>query len=355
MASKSFDSSFFFVKSLVLTEPKVLQIQESPKPDLTADEVLIRVKACGICGSDVHGYDGSSGRRIPPLIMGHEAAGVIEQMGAEVKGFELGDRVTFDSTVYCGECAYCREGKINLCDQRMVLGVSCGEYRRHGAFAEYVAVPSRILYKLPASLPFEYAAMIEAVSVAVHAVGRVEFESGDVAVVVGAGMIGLLLVQAVRAAGCDRVIAVDLDQDRLKLAEELGATQSINPKESNAIETILEATNGQGARVSFEVVGSTPTVETAIQATRKGGSVVLVGNLAPQVEFPLQSVVTREITLFGSCASAGEYPKCIELMDNGAIKVAPLISAEVSLEEGSGWFDRLYAKEPGLMKVILRP
>tara|TARA_B100000963_G_scaffold119765_1_gene104321 strand:+ start:633 stop:1664 length:1032 start_codon:yes stop_codon:yes gene_type:complete len=343
------------VKSLVLTEPKVLRIQESPTPDLAADEALIRVKACGICGSDVHGYDGSSGRRIPPLIMGHEAAGVIEGMGAKVEGFSLGDRVTFDSTVYCGECEYCLEGKVNLCDRRMVLGVSCGEYRRHGAFAEYVAVPSRILYKLPPSLPFEHAAMIEAVSVAVHAVGRVKFQPGDASVVVGAGMIGLLLVQAARAAGCDRVIAVDLDRDRLKLAKDLGATQSINPLESDTIETILGATAGQGVRVSFEVVGSTPTVETAIQATRKGGAVVLVGNLAPQVEFPLQSVVTREITLFGSCASAGEYPKCIELMDKGAIKVSPLISAQATLEEGVEWFDRLYAKEAGLMKVILQP
>ena len=343
------------MKSLVLTEPKVLRIQESPTPDLAADEALIRVKACGICGSDVHGYDGSSGRRIPPLIMGHEAAGVIEGMGAKVEGFSLGDRVTFDSTVYCGECEYCLEGKVNLCDRRMVLGVSCGEYRRHGAFAEYVAVPSRILYKLPPSLPFEHAAMIEAVSVAVHAVGRVRFQPGDASVVVGAGMIGLLLVQAARAAGCDRVIAVDLDKDRLKLAKELGATQSINPLESDTIETILGATAGQGVRVSFEVVGSTPTVETAIQATRKGGAVVLVGNLAPQVEFPLQSVVTREITLFGSCASAGEYPKCIELMDKGAIKVSPLISAQATLEEGAEWFDRLYAKEAGLMKVILQP
>ena len=343
------------MKSLVLTEPKVLRIQESPTPDLAADEALIRVKACGICGSDVHGYDGSSGRRIPPLIMGHEAAGVIKGMGAKVEGFSLGDRVTFDSTVYCGECEYCLEGKVNLCDRRMVLGVSCGEYRRHGAFAEYVAVPSRILYKLPPSLPFEHAAMIEAVSVAVHAVGRVKFQPGDASVVVGAGMIGLLLVQAARAAGCDRVIAVDLDKDRLKLAKELGATQSINPLESDTIETILGATAGQGARVSFEVVGSTPTVETAIQATRKGGAVVLVGNLAPQVEFPLQSVVTREITLFGSCASAGEYPKCIELMDKGAIKVSPLISAQATLEEGAEWFDRLYAKEAGLMKVILQP
>ena len=112
------------------------------------DEVLVRVEACGICGSDVHGYDGSSGRRIPPIVMGHEAAGTVAAVGAGVRGFAAGDRVTFDSTVYCGKCAYCQRGDINLCDNRQVIGVSCGDYRRHGAFAEYVAVPQRILYPL---------------------------------------------------------------------------------------------------------------------------------------------------------------------------------------------------------------
>ena len=144
-----------------------------PSPAIGDDDVLVRVRACGICGSDIHGYDGSTGRRIPPLVMGHEAAGVIERVGrAASTAFTAGDRVTFDSTVSCGACDFCRRGQINLCDNRMVLGVSCGDYRRHGAFAEYVAVPARILYKLPDSLPFERAALIEAVSIAVHAVDR---------------------------------------------------------------------------------------------------------------------------------------------------------------------------------------
>lgn len=340
---------------MMLTEPKKLEIQDSPIPSFGKDEVLIRVKACGICGSDVHGYDGSSGRRIPPLIMGHEAAGLIEECGSEVSGFSKGDRVTFDSTVYCGKCSYCKKGQVNLCDNRMVLGVSCDDYRRHGAFAEFVTVPSHIIYKLPDTFPFEHAAMIEAVSVAVHAVGRISFDNGDKSLVVGAGMIGLLLIQAIHSAGCREIIAVDMDNDRLNLAKKLGATQVINSQEVDALRFILNETGGQGVDKSFEVVGATPTVQLSIHAVRKGGSVVMVGNLAPEVELPLQSVVTREISLFGTCASAGEYPKCIELMADGLIQVDPLISAKVALEEGPEWFDRLYGREPGLMKVILKP
>jgi L-iditol 2-dehydrogenase len=136
------------MRALLLSEYKKLSVVDMPAPEIGDDDVLVRVRACGICGSDIHGYDGSTGRRIPPLVMGHEAAGVIERVGPRVQGFAAGDRVSFDSTVSCGTCEFCRRGQINLCDNRTVLGVSCGDYRRHGAFAEFVAVPSRILYKL---------------------------------------------------------------------------------------------------------------------------------------------------------------------------------------------------------------
>ena len=140
------------MKALVLSEYRRLEIADLPAPDAGPGQVLVRVAACGICGSDVHGYDGSSGRRIPPMVMGHEAAGRVAAMGTGVTKFSVGDRVTFDSTVYCGECRYCRRGEINLCDRRQVLGVSCGDYRCAGAFAEYVVVPERIVYRLPDDL-----------------------------------------------------------------------------------------------------------------------------------------------------------------------------------------------------------
>lgn len=334
------------MNALLLTDYKRLELADMPMPEIGPGDVLVRVAACGICGSDVHGFDGSTGRRIPPIVMGHEAAGVIERLGADVRGFSKGERVTFDSTVWCGECFYCRRGEVNLCDNRQVLGVSPGDYRRHGAFAEYVAVPQRILYKLPDSLGFEQAAMIEAVSVAVHAVGLTPVRLDDTGVVVGSGMIGLLAAQALRLAGCGRVVAVDPDEARLKMARELGVDETVNPKSAEL---------PRDAAIAVEAVGTTDAVRTAVSAVRKGGTVTLVGNIAPTVELPLQPVVTRQIRLQGSCASSGEYPACIDLMARGAIRVDPLISAVAPLSEGPSWFERLYAREPHLMKVILKP
>jgi L-iditol 2-dehydrogenase len=326
-----------------------------PKPQVGTGDVLIQVKACGICGSDVHGMDGSSGRRIPPVIMGHEAAGLIVETGESVSGWQVGERVTFDSTVYCGECFFCRRGEINLCDNRRVLGVSCDEYRQHGAFAEYIAVPQHILYRLPPELTFEQAAMVEAVSIALHAVGRTPITLNDTAVVVGTGMIGLLVVQALRAAGCGQILAVDLNQERLDLACTLGADVGLNSQALDVQKEVRERTGGRGADLALEVVGISPTLNLAIQCVKKGGSLGLVGNLAPKTDFPLQYVVTRELTLYGSCSSRGEYPACLDLIARGTIDVEALISAVAPLSEGASWFDRLYGGEPGLMKVILTP
>jgi L-iditol 2-dehydrogenase len=343
------------MKALVLKEYRKFAIEDFPVPTLQPNEVLIRVRACGICGSDVHGMDGSSGRRIPPIVMGHEAAGVIAEMGSAVTGWSKGDRVTFDSTVSCGECWYCRRGEINLCENRRVLGVSCGEYRRHGAFAEFVAVPQRILYRLPDNLSFEQAAMVEAVSVAVHAIERTPLESNAAVAVVGTGMIGLLVVQVLRARGCEKIIAIDLEEAKLKLASRLGATHTIKASEPDLQEKIRALTSGRGVDAAFEVVGLPATVKTAIESVRKGGSVTLVGNLKPQAELPLQAVVTRELTLIGTCASAGEYPACLDLISSGKVNVTEFISATPPLEEGAAWFERLYAGEKGLMKVLLKP
>jgi L-iditol 2-dehydrogenase len=301
----------------------------------------------------VHGMDGSSGRRIPPIVMGHEAAGVIAEIGSAVTGWKKGDRVTFDSTVSCGQCWYCQRGEINLCDNRRVLGVSCGEYRRHGAFAEFIAVPQRILYRLPDNLSFEQAAMVEAVSVAVHAVERTPLTLNASVAVIGTGMIGLLVVQVLRTRGCGEIIAVDLDEGKLKLASRFGATQTVKLNEANFQDGTPRFTSGVDA--AFEVVGFPATVKMAIDSVRKGGSVTLVGNLKPQVELPLQAVVTRELTLIGTCGSAGEYPACLDLIASGKVNVTDFISATPPLEEGAQWFERLYAGEKGLMKVLLKP
>jgi L-iditol 2-dehydrogenase len=343
------------MQALVLENVLDLQMRDVPEPALGSQDVLIQVKACGICGSDIHGYDGSTGRRIPPLIMGHEAAGVVARIGAKVNSVSVGERVTFDSTVSCGKCSFCQRGDVNLCDHRQVLGVSCGDYRRNGAFAEYVSVPQHIVYSLPESFAYEKAALIEAVSIAVHAAKITGIQPGSSAVVIGSGMIGLLAIQAFRVFGCTKIIAVDLEESKLALARSLGADETFLATNPELLAKLKSATGGHGPDIAVEVVGAQKSVRTAIESVRRGGTVTLIGNLATSVEIPLQIVVTRQLRLLGSCASAGEYSECIKLMESGAINVDPLISAVAPLHEGAEWFSRLYAREPGLMKVILQP
>ena len=344
------------MKALVLNEYKKLDLMDVPNPDAAPNEVLVRVRSCGICGSDVHGYDGSSGRRIPPVIMGHEASGEVATVGSAVRGFGSGQRVTFDSMICCRNCVFCRDGRPNLCEDRRVLGVSCDDYRRHGAFAEYVAVPDHIVFRVPDGVSFDEAAMVEPVSVAVHAVGRANPPLGTRALVVGAGMIGLLTIQALRSAGCGRIFVADLAAARLRLAEDLGADETIQAGDGMDVPAaVREMTGGHGADLVMEAVGIGETVAMSIDSVRKGGRVVLIGNIAPTVGFGLQSVVTREIDVLGSCASSNDYPACLDMMRRGVIRVRPVLSASVPLERGQEMFDRLYAREPGLTKVILRP
>jgi len=335
------------MKALTLIDSSTFEVQDVPLPEIGAQDVLIRIHAVGICGSDIHGMDGSSGRRQPPIVMGHEAAGVVEAIGAEVTRCAVGDRVTVDSTVYCGACDNCAKGQVNLCASRQVLGVSCDDYHRDGAFAEFLAAPERIIYALPDSVSFEHAAMVEPLAIAIHAVRRVGSVDGKRVAVIGAGMIGQLILQVLKAKGASEIIAVDLAREKLELATQCGSTEVYLGNEIDAV--------SQPADVVFEVVGLTPTVRSAIQLCRLGGEVVLVGNLSADVDLPLQKVVTGEISLHGSCACAGEYPECLELIASQGVNLDLLVSGTAPLVEGADWFQRLYQAEKGLMKVILKP
>jgi L-iditol 2-dehydrogenase len=343
------------MKALVLKKYHHLVYEDVSDPTYGAQDVLIEIKSCGICGSDVHGMDGSTGRRIPPIIMGHEASGVIREVGSNVKNWNTGDRVTFDSTVYPLDDWYTRRGAYNLSDNRQVLGVSCDEYRRDGAFAELVAVPQHILYKIPDVVSFDQAAMTEPVSVAMHAVNLTPIAPGDIALVVGVGMIGLFVVQILKLKGCGKIIAVDISQRQLAMAAEFGADVVIDANESETKKKNFSYTKNRGADIAFDAAGIGSTIQKAIEGVRKGGSVTLIGNVSKTVEIPLQSVVTRQIRLQGSCAIAGEYPQVLQLISEGKINVDDMISAIAPLSEGAEWFNRLYEKEPGVMKVILNP
>ena len=328
---------------LELVGSSEFKFKERDTPQPGEGEVRITVYSCGICGSDLHGMDGSSGRRIPPVVMGHEASGVVDEVGEGVTDWKKGDRVTFDSTVWCGECHFCKQGRVNLCESRQVVGVSCDEFHRDGAFAEYVVVPSRIVHRLPNGLSFEEAAFAEPVGVALHAVSRAGDLTGRRALVVGAGLIGLLILQALKRAGAAQVDVVDLSEDRLALAQKLGAGSAAKPTDFSK----------KDYDVVMEVVGVASTIELALNSAVKGGKVVLVGNLSPEVPLPLQIVVTRELDVLGSCAIAGEYPEALEAIASGEIQVRPLISGIFPLEKGVEAFEE--AGRQGALKIIVSP
>ena len=343
------------MKALVHTQPNTFELQDYDIPVVAEDEVLIQVKAVGICGSDVHGMTGKTGRRIPPVVMGHEASGIIQETGSGVQRYRKGDRVTFDSTIYCDRCSYCLEGRANLCESRVVLGVSCGEYRRHGAMAEYIAVPQAVLAKMPDGMSFQQAAMVEPVSIAYHGVARARVSLNATAAVVGCGIIGLFVLQVARLAGFGRIFAIDIDDRKLEKARDLGADVLINSGVQDAREEIEKHLGGKGVDVSFEAVGLSASVGTALSVVKRGGQAVLIGNWAPEISLPLQVVVTGEIDVLGSCASNRDFPVCVDLIASGRVDVDSLISATAPLEEGGRWFQTLLEAKELLYKVILEP
>ncbi|MFM8705844.1 MAG: galactitol-1-phosphate 5-dehydrogenase [Planctomycetia bacterium] len=347
------------MKALLLSSPGQLAVAECEKPVPAAGEVLVRVAACGICGSDVHGYTGGSGRRIPPLVMGHEAAGTVEAVGAGVTDLDGGTRVALDSTVFCGGCEYCETGRENLCTHRQVLGVSPGTYRRHGCFAEYVCVPRRIVHRIPDTVDFVSAALLEPLTIALHAVNLAAAGPATrSAVVVGAGTIGLACVAALRARGVPRIAAIDFDAARLAQARRLGAAETFAAGPDAGRRAAAWGTSSDdtdGADLVIEAVGATAPVQTAVEAATRGGTVVLVGNVSPAIELPLQQVVTRQIRLQGSCCAAGCYPEAIRLVAEKRVDLSGFVSRVAPLAEGPELFERLHRQEPGLVKVVLLP
>jgi L-iditol 2-dehydrogenase len=343
------------LKALVYTKPYCLEYTDFPNPAVVDNDVLVRVKACGICGSDVQGFTGKTGRRIPPLIMGHEASGIVESFGKNVKGFQKGDRVCFDSTVYCNKCEPCKQGFYNRCESRQVLGVSVPSFKRNGAFAEFVTVPWWIISKIPDDLSFIHAALLEPVSVAAHAANRASISSGDTIVVIGAGTIGLFIMQAVRMKGAKKIIVSDINEFRLDTARNFGATTIVNPAKSQLKKMVSMQTENKGADVTFEVVGFADTFREAVSVTKTGGCVIAVGNLQKTAEFDLQELVSRELTFTGSYASAGEFRDCIDLVASGKIDVQPLINDCLPLSQGQRAFERLLKAEEDLLKIVLEP
>jgi 2-desacetyl-2-hydroxyethyl bacteriochlorophyllide A dehydrogenase len=343
------------MKALVHTEPYKFEFKDVPQPRPGDEEILVRVKAVGICGSDVHGYTGKTGRRIPPIIMGHEASGVVEAVGKNARNVAVGDRITFDSTVYCNQCQWCRLGRVNLCENRNILGVSIPAFRRDGCMAEYVVMPWWITYKLPDAVSFEEAALVEPAAVSMHAARITPIDVNDVVAVVGAGPIGLFAIQAVRVKGAGQIIALDVREERLATARKLGADITINPSQGDVKAEMQRIVGRPDVDAVLEAVGTPPAVQLGFDLVRRGGHLTLIGNVTPKVEVNLQDLIMRELNIRGSFAIAGEYRAVLDLMAQGRIQTKPLISRSVPLSEGQGAFDILHKGDPNLFKIVLHP
>lgn len=342
------------MKALVLEEYNKFAYKEVNDPEINSGDVLIRIKACSICGSDVHGYDGTSGRRRPPLILGHEASGVVEEVGASVTKFKKGDRVVFNSTLYCRDCDYCKNGLENLCRDARIYGVSTESYRLNGAMCEFISVPEYIVYLIPDTISFEQAALIEPLSIAVHAVNQADIKLNDTAVVFGAGTIGLLIAKLLNISSCKEVILVDLDEQKLAVAKASGIDTCLNPVTCDVNKEILAGTENNGAELVFEAVGINTTFSQSLNCIKKSGQLIVVGNISPKIELSLQTLVTKEIKLIGSNCCTTEYKKSIELISSGRLDITDCISKVAPLKDGQFWFDKLHDDGKGLLRVVLQ-
>jgi len=334
------------MKAALLKGPYDIQIVEVDKPVPGPNDVLIRVVRCGICGSDLHAYKGKHPDFIIPIIPGHEFSGVVEEVGENVTRFKKGDRVTVEPLEICGKCYFCRKNEYNHCIDLKVLGA-----QTTGAFAEYISVKERWVYKIPESMPFEEGAMVEPTAVAVHAVRR-SGKIGDTVLVLGAGTIGLLIMQVAKALGADTVVITDIVNWKLDFARKLGADYALNPKKDNIKETIYSLTDGLGVDTSFEAVGSNVTFTQALEYTRKGGNVVVVGVFEkPETEFNIMNIVNKELNVFGSLVYRWDYPKAIKLIENKKVNVKDMVSDVIPLERIKEGFERMLKREKGVIKI----
>lgn len=341
------------MKALRLEAPCHFSYTDISEPDIQEDEVLVRVKACAICGSDIHGCDGKNGRRIPPIIMGHEASGIIEKAGAKVTHFVHGDRVTFDSTEYCSTCWFCMHGYHNLCGSRRILGVSTDTYKKDGAMAEYIAVKARTLYRIPAEVSFEEACLAEPLAVGMHAVRLSEVREGQNVAVIGAGTIGLMTLLAVRSKNPAHVVVSGRHAYRQQAAYAMGASDVVGDEGDELDKTGRFYTHGRGMDIVYDTVGTEKTFKTALKVVRNGGKIICVGNCDKEIAFPLQECIVRQISIICSYSQEGEFAECLARIADGSINLEYFTRNTIPLSEGAAAFERLRKKESDLLKVII--
>ena len=318
------------MKAVVYEGPKILTYKDVADVYPKANEVKLKVRACGICGSDIHGYLGITGRRIPPVIMGHEFSGEVVQLGEGVDNLALGDRVAVYPIDFCGECEMCKKGDNHLCLNKRAFGVLDID----GAFAEYICVPAKVCFKLKDNISYEVGSIMEPLAVAYRAIAHLGDLNGKNVLVVGTGTIGLLALTCVKMQNPNKIFVSDLSDTRLEIAKQMGADVVINPSKNNLQEIIMSETNNKGVDAVAEAVGVADTVKQGIDVLSFGGSAVWIGINSKIIDVEMQKIVTKELTVKGSFLYGfGEFKKVVDILNKGKINITPLLSREISLEE----------------------
>jgi L-iditol 2-dehydrogenase len=335
----------------VLTEPGEFAIEERPRPEPAADEVLVRIREVGICGSDVHYYEhGRIGEHVveDPLVLGHESAGEVAAVGADVSGLAAGDRVAIEPGVPCRRCDHCKRGEYHLCPDVTFMATPPHD----GAFAEYVAWPADFVYRLPEEVSTREGALCEPLSVGIHVARRGDVSTGDTVLVTGAGPIGLCVMEAVRAAGATDVLISDVVGSKLDLAAARGADRTVDVSEESLVDAVDDYTNGRGTDVVVEASGADPAVRATTEAVRHGGTVVLVG-LGDDEPVPLDVVelIHQEVDIHTSFRYANTYPTAIDLLADERVDVEGFVDFEMGLRDVDDAFQR--ATEAETVKGVL--
>ena len=327
-----------------------LVVTDRPDPEPAAGEVILRVAACGICGSELEAFESRNPRRTPPLVMGHEFCGEVEATGGGVSQYVRGQRVVSHSLVPCGTCVRCRRGDTHLCARRQIFGMN-----RAGAFAEYVAVPARCLVPWPEAVPAEAACLAEPLANGIHMVHLTRAWDPDLVLVIGAGPIGLAAQQAFQALTGARVVVGDLSRERVKVAARLGATKTFDPREIAPEELARELTNGEGADVVIDAVGLGLTKRQSLEAARPGGAVVWIGLREDAMELSSYGVTLPERHVMGTyAATQDELSEAVRLMESGAVDMTSWPEA-FPLEQGAEAFRRMLAAKGSDLKAVLVP
>lgn len=340
------------MRKAFFVENQKFEVQEVAVPEPEAGQLLIRNKACGVCGTDIHIYHGEPGSAdvTPPVVLGHEYAGVIEKVGAGVTEFQVGDHVTIDPNIYCGVCRYCRDGKKQMCENMKAIGVT-----QDGGFAEYSIVPASQAFLLPPELDLETGAMAEPLACCIHGIDQAQIKPGDTVVIIGGGAIGLLLLQLAKLSGASKVILSEPVALRRDIAKELGADASIDPMQGNLVEELKKLTGKDGADVVIECVGKTVATKQAFEMAAKGATILLfsVPSVDATFELPLFDVFKKELVIKGSFVNPDTHARAVDLLGSGKIQITPLITHRFGLDEMDQAIKMQMSAES--IKVLVKP